>query len=301
MSAKRRAPAAGARGRRLLLPCPGVRADRRVLVSCLLVVVAAGVALAAAELTEAAAGAFQRHADDAQREFERRATQEVGDSTVESALRAGRVVAGPGSGDGISGVRGGLVHHWRARLLIPGTTLDGVLRLARAYPEYPTIFRPMQAARVLSEDGDRFVVQFRMQESAGGLSATLDMRSDIVYTRLDARHVYVVSRSEEIREVRNAGRPGETLLPEGRDSGYLWRARALTRYVEDAAGVWMEMETLGLSRPYPPLFGWMIEPIARRVGRRSAETSLEEFRRAVLGRGERAASQTFRVRSGASL
>jgi len=39
-----------------------------------------------------------------------------------------------------------------------------------------------------------------------------------------------------------------------------------------------------LSRPFPTMMGWMIEPIARRIGRRSVERSVEEFRQAVLKR-----------------
>jgi hypothetical protein len=42
------------------------------------------------------------------------------------------------------------------------------------------------------------------------------------------------------------------------------------------------METLGLTRRFPPLLGWVLEPIAKRLGRKSVETSLEEFRTAVL-------------------
>jgi hypothetical protein len=41
------------------------------------------------------------------------------------------------------------------------------------------------------------------------------------------------------------------------------------------------METLGLSRSFPPFLGWFIEPIARRLGRKSIERSLEEFIAAV--------------------
>jgi hypothetical protein len=116
------------------------------------------------------------------------------------------------------------------------------------------------------------------------LSATLDVTSTIRYERLDASRAYDVSMSTEILEVKNAGRPNEQHLPAGRDSGYLWRAAALTRFVEADGGVYMEMETIGLSRPYPPMLGWLIEPIARRIGRRSVEDSVAEFRAAVRAR-----------------
>lgn len=251
----------------------------------MLLVLAASALVVAAELQDKAVRAFAEHADEAQHSFESRAQLAVGEgSRVATALRAGEIVAGPGSGDGILGVDGGLVHHWRAQVLIPRVTLDQVLRLSRSYPDYPTIFHPVVSARILSQEGDNFRIQLRMRESAGGLSATLDVRSKIVYERSDPRHAIVVSQSEEIREVKNPDRASESLLPVGADSGYLWRARALTRFVEDDAGVWMEMETMGLSRAFPPVVGWVIEPIARRVGRRSAEASVEEFRRAVLKR-----------------
>ena len=70
-------------------------------------------------------------------------------------------------------------------------------------------------------------------------------------------------------------------MPAGRDSGYLWRAVTLNRIIEVDAGVFIEMETLGLSRGFPPLLDWFIEPIARRLGRRSVELSLQEFHSAV--------------------
>lgn len=239
----------------------------------------------AAELTETAVRAFARHADEAQQSFEDRAQRAVGDDAkAAQAMRAGDIVAGPGAGDGILSVEGGLVHDWRARSLIPGVTLDQVLRLSRSYPDYPTIFHPVVAAKILSQDGNHYVVQFRMRESAGGLSATLEVRSNIVYTRIDPRHAFVVSRSEDIHEVKNPNKPSESLMPPGEDNGYLWRARAMTRFVEDDNGVWMEMQNLGLSRAFPPMIGWAIEPIARRVGRRSAEASLGEFKQAVLAR-----------------
>lgn len=261
--------------------------SRLIQLLLLCVALPAGVTaiVVAAELRDSAVQAFSEHAEQAQQAFVSRVHAAVGQQPRDVAeLRAGEVVARPGSGDGILDVGSGLVHDWRAQVLIPGVRLDQVLRLSRSYPDYPAIFHPVVAARIVSHDGDRYRIQLRMHESTGGLSATLDVNSSVVYTRLDARHAFVISRSEEIREVRHAGRPSESLLPVGKDSGYLWRARAMTRFVEDEAGVWMEMETLGLSRPFPPVLGLVIEPIARRIGRRSAEASLAEFRRAVLTR-----------------
>jgi hypothetical protein len=158
------------------------------------------------------------------------------------------------------------------------------LSLSRAYRDYPTIFKPVVAAEVLSDEGDTLRVQFRMRQSAGGITGTIDVWSNIRYGNIDSTHAYVISTSDTIREVKDAGRPTEGYVPPGQARGYLWRAATFTRFVEADGGVYMEMETIGLSRGFPPLMGWAIEPFARRLGRASVETSAQEFRRAVLSR-----------------
>jgi hypothetical protein len=153
--------------------------------------------------------------------------------------------------------------------------------VSRAYRDYPAIFPPVVSSSILSDTGNALRVKFRMRESAGGMTAVLDIVSNIQYTRVDPAHAYVISTSDDIREVENAGRPGERLLPAGRDSGYLWRSATFTRFVEADGGVYMTMETVALSRKFPPLLGWVIEPIARRIGRRSVAGSVDQFRKAM--------------------
>jgi hypothetical protein len=242
----------------------------------------------AAELTVAASQAYAAYVTKARQSFLDRVNRGIGESDVErQALRQGRTIVRPGGGDGILSAPGSLIHHWFAATMIPGVTLDQVVAVSRAYQDYPTMFHPIVSAVVLSQEGESLNVRFRMRESAAGMSATLDVTSHVAYARLDARHAYVISSADEIREVQDAGRSTERHLPAGRDSGYLWRAGALTRFVEEGNAVYMEMETIGLSRPFPTMLGWMIEPIARRIGRRSVEQSVEEFRQAVVMRYEK--------------
>lgn len=245
-------------------------------------VFASTATLTAAELTDAATQAFAEYAAKIRQAFLARVSQPV--NATDGAMPKDRPSVRPGSGDGILDAPDSLIHHWFAALVIPGVTLDQVLQVSRDYDAYPQIFRPIIRASVLSESDDMVRIQLRMRESAGGMTATLDVRSNVLYERPDARHAYSISNSEEIREVEDAGRSTERQLPVGRDSGYLWRASALTRFVQIDSGVYMEMETIGLSRPFPPMLGWVIEPIARRIGRRSVESSVLEFRAAVLQR-----------------
>ena len=241
----------------------------------------------AAELTDAAIRAYDEYLAAARRAFVERARTGAPHILADASdPRARRGVAQPGSGDGILSHPDSLVHHWRGEIFLPDTTLGEVIGLSQRYADYPRIFKPIRAATVLPPSGDAVNVQFRMRASGGGLSATLDLRTRSEWVRVDERRAYVVSTSQEIREVKDAGRPSERLLPAGRDSGYLWRAATMTRFLADGGGVWMAMETVGLSRPFPVMLGWVIEPIARRVGRGSVEESMQEFAHAVEERGK---------------
>ena len=234
----------------------------------------------AADLEPRTASAFDTYADEARRAFLARAG---GDVTLPSGA-AGVLSAGAARGDGIQGVPGGLVHHWVARAFARGVTLRQVLDVATAFARYPKIYTPVTSAELLSRQGDTYRLRMRMKEGEAGVTAVLQIVSTIRYTHTSARSAHAVSESEEIREVRDAGDTDERLLPPGRDSGYLWRAQTFTRFLERDGGVYVETETLGLSRTFPPLLGWIIEPIARRLGRKSAEASLKEFLAALPAR-----------------
>ena len=126
----------------------------------------------------------------------------------------------------------------------------------------------------------------RIKESAAGLSAVLDVTSRVQYFQPDSGTIYSISMSEEIRELRDHGTAKERKLSPGRDNGYLWRAAAFSHMVERDGGVFVEMETIGLTRSFPTLLGWIIEPVARRLGRSSVERSLQEFTKAVRIRAQ---------------
>jgi hypothetical protein len=134
---------------------------------------------------------------------------------------------------------------------------------------------------LLERNGDTCRVQIRIKESAAGISAVLDVTSQVQYFRPNDNSAYSISNSEQVREVKDAGTSRERLLPAGKDNGYLWRAATFNRLVAQNGGLFVEMETLGLSRSFPPLLSWVFEPIARRLGRKSVELSLREFTQAV--------------------
>lgn len=247
----------------------------------------------AADLQEHTRRAFDRYAEEATANFLKRvrgnagASNDGADSVPPTAARDGAVVARAGAQDGIIGVSDGLVHHWFATTFIAGATLEETLKVSYAYADYHAFYRPIIASRLLEQNGNTFRTLLRLRESAGGMTAVLDVTTRVEYFHPDPRTVYSISTSEDIREVKDPGTPREQHLPAGRDSGYLWRAVTLSRLLERDEGVMVEMETLGLSRGFPPFLSWIIEPIARRIGRKSVELSVQEFRTAVRASARR--------------
>jgi hypothetical protein len=243
----------------------------------------------AADLREESRRAFDSYAEQATRAFLEhvRNAKSAGSAAGANATpRNGDVVARPAREDGIMSVPGGLVHHWVGSTFISGVTLKDALEVSSRYDDYPSVYRPVVASTLLSHHENTYRVLMRIKESAGGFSAVLDVTSRVEYFQPDSRTIYSISNSEEIQELRDAGTAKERKLSPGHDSGYLWRAAAFTHMVERDGGVFVEMETIGLSRGFPTLLSWIIEPIARRVGRSSVERSLQEFSTAVRKRAE---------------
>ena len=210
----------------------------------------------AADLREESRRAFDSYAEQATRAFLEhvRNAKSAGAGSAAGANatpRNGDVVVRPGREDGIMSVPGGLVHHWVGSTFISGVTLKDALEVSSRYDDYPSVYKPIVASTLLSHNENTYRVLMRIEESAGGFSAVLDVTSRVQYFQPDSRSVYSISNSEEIRELRDAGTAKERQLSPGHDSGYLWRAAAFTHMVERDGGVFVEMETIGLSRGFP--------------------------------------------------
>ena len=207
------------------------------------------------------------------------------------APQDGEVITHPANDDGIIDVPGGLVHHWFSSTFIAGASLRDALEISYDYNNYHSIYKPVLSSRLLSRDGDVYRVLMRIKESGGGLSAVVDVTARVQYFYPDSGNAYSISNSEDIREIRNPGTASEHSLPPGHDSGYLWRAATFTHFVARDHGVLIESEAIGLSRKFPAMLSWFMEPIARRVGKNSVDRSLMEFIVAVKTRSSTAAAK----------
>lgn len=242
---------------------------------------------AAADLDPRTASAYDRYIGAAQQAFVKQTSTDAflsgGSAQALGRLRQGEILLEPGSGDGIISVPQGLIHHWRATAFVPDTTLEQVLSLVRDYVKYPSIYDWVIASDLVASEGDRLRLRafFRARRRAGSVTGVFDVWMVTEYRRVPPGRATSIAASECVREVEHAGERGERRLQAGTGSGYLWRANSMSKYLERDGGVYIELDTIGLSRGFPPFLSWIIEPIARRLGRSSTTDSLRQLRNAL--------------------
>ena len=77
-------------------------------------------------------------------------------------------------------------------------------------------------------------------------------------------------------------RAHERALNPGEEHGFLWRMNTYWSYEERDGGLYIEIESVSLSRSIPVGLGWAIGPFIESVPRDSLEFTLEATRNALL-------------------
>jgi len=98
------------------------------------------------------------------------------------------------------------------------------------------------------------------------------------YRRPAPDRAYSLSHTTEVHEVENAGEPDERQIPEGEGHGFLWRLDSYWRFQEADGGVYVESESVSLTRTIPLLLRWLVGPFVNDVPRESLEFLLETTR-----------------------
>jgi hypothetical protein len=175
----------------------------------------------------------------------------------------------------------GLIHDWAGAVFLPGATLDKTLALVENYDHHKDVYGPeVIGSRLVSRNGNDFKIQLRLLKKKV-ITVVLDTRYDVHYVQVDRTRWYSRSYSTQIQEVEEAGKPGERLLPPGKDHGFLWRLYSYWRFVERDGGVYMECEAVSLTRDIPTGLGWLIEPVIRQLPRESLLNTLRKTREAL--------------------
>ena len=187
-------------------------------------------------------------------------------------------------------VPGGLIHHWIGATFLPGATLDDMLEVTRDYDRYrefysPAVIASKATARSGSDDksADKSIDTFSMLLMNRGFLLNFALDADYVAenVRLDDRRFYSVSRTTRVQEIDDYGLPGEHRIPAGEGGGYIWKLLSIARFEQSGDGVFVELETIALSRDIPGAVRVLVDPIVRRVSRNSMLISLKQTENAV--------------------
>jgi hypothetical protein len=144
----------------------------------------------------------------------------------------------------------------------------------RDYCAYPRYFSPqVMQARVLTQQGDRYQAWMRVRQRHI-ITVVMDTTYDIAFGRLDAQHGYSISRSTQVSEIDSPGTSSERALNSKQEHGFLWRLNTYWSYEERDGGLYMQIESVSLTRSIPTGLGWAIRPFVESVPRESLEFTL---------------------------
>jgi len=181
---------------------------------------------------------------------------------------------------------GCMIHHWVGLVFIPRTKLDDVLRVLEDYDHHAEYYAPdVTRSRIESRDGDQFLVflRFRRQKV---ITVVLNTEHAVTYFRDSASGAHSRSSATHIAEVDNAGKANEREKTPGDDNGFLWGMETWWRMEEKDNGVYVQSESVSLTRNIPTGLGWMIGPFVTGIPKETLTFTLEATRKAVLAQSQ---------------
>jgi hypothetical protein len=131
---------------------------------------------------------------------------------------------------------GAMLYDWRGTAFVPGATAADIERLMKDFNAYPQRFAPqVLQAKVLAQQGDRIQAVMRVGQKHV-ITVVMDTAYDV--------------------------------------TGFLWRLNTYWSYQQRDGGLYMQIESVSLTRSIPTGLGWLIGPFVQSVPRESLEFTL---------------------------
>ena len=180
----------------------------------------------------------------------------------------------------------GLIHHWLGVVFIPGTTLSQVLALVQDYDRHQYIYKPeVLRSKLVSRSGNDFKLFYRLRKKKI-ITVTLNTDHDVHYYPMDATHCHSRSYATRIQEVTDADEPTEKQKPVGQDNGFLWRLNSYWKFEQKDGGIYIECESISLTRSIPLIVSPIIKPFVTEIPKESLEMTMGSTRRVLLEEAE---------------
>lgn len=203
---------------------------------------------------------------------------EAGSAEGRARLRRGEVMVEQVTPPEGAELPGALLHHWRGTAFAPGAKAADFERMLRDFNSYAHTFAPqVLQAKTLGQDGDHVEGWMRVRERHV-ITVVLDSTYDVRFGRLDAEHGFSASRSTRIAEMSGVGTGAERVLGPGEEHGFLWRMNTWWSWEERDGGLYLQVESVSLTRGIPAGLGWAVRPFVESIPRESVEFTLTAAR-----------------------
>ncbi len=212
-------------------------------------------------------------------------------SQDERALARSRMTAGQiyvlHMGGESSSVDGGVIHDWLGGVWLPGVKLKPLLAWVQDYDAHSKYFQEVERSKLLSREGEVFKIYYRFRRKKiitvyYNTEHTVDYH--VLSTAPGAGRAYSRSVATRIAEVQRPDSSKEKEDPVGEDSGFLWRLNSYWQFQETPQGVFLECESISLSRAIPSGLAWAIKGFVESVPEESLANTLTSIRKGVAGK-----------------
>ena len=175
----------------------------------------------------------------------------------------------------------GLIHHWAGVIFIPKATFDEVEAVMRDYDCHEDTYKPqIRKSKLIERNGEESKIYFQFFNRSI-VTVILNANFDVRDTQFGPGRFQTVSRSTRIAEVENADSTNEHEKTVGNDHGYMWRLYTYWRIEEKDGGVYVQNESVSLSRTVPALLAFVVNPLVKSIPRNVLIHLLTDTRNAV--------------------
>jgi hypothetical protein len=181
------------------------------------------------------------------------------------------------AGKGIR-VPGGIIHHWRGDVFLPGVGIEPFLSRAMnpsaTGPNQPEVLEK----RILDQKPNELRIFIKMTRKKF-VTLIYNTEHHVTFCRYGPGRASSRSEATKIAELTNAGTAEEAEKPQGQDRGFMWRLNSYWRYEEVDGGLIIEGESMLLSREIPFLLRPIIEPLIDHAAREMIKNTMKETRK----------------------
>lgn len=167
-----------------------------------------------------------------------------------------------------------MIHHWRGTAFVPHATVADFIAFMKNVSAFPQRYAPqVTRARILSQQPNHLQTSLRVQQTHV-LTIVMDIDSDTHFFSPSPHRGYSIAHSTRIAEIDATNTSHERTLSPSEGNGFLWRLNTYWTYEERDNGLYIQVESISLTRSIPTGLGWIVRPFVESVPRESLEFTL---------------------------